>query len=115
MNRSESVARRVEVWARWARGETVCAIARAVGVSHPAVGKVLRRQGGISPPVWRRSARVLSSTDREEISRGLAAGLSFRAVARQLGRAPSTISREVGRQGGPSGAAWRSIAGCVAV
>lgn len=103
MKRSESVVRRVDVWARWARGERVCAIARAVGVSHPAVGKILRRRGGISPPVWRRSARVLSSADREEISRGLAAGRSFRGVARQMGRAPSTISREVGRHGGRRG------------
>ena len=115
MKRSGSAARRVEVWARWARGETVCAIARAVGVSHPAVGKMLRRRAGMSPPVWRRSPRALSSGDREEISRGLAAGTSFRALARQLGRAPSTLSREVRRHGGRHGyrarpadaAAWR--------
>jgi IS30 family transposase len=60
----------------------------------------MRRTGGVAPRARRRAARVLQSAEREEISRGLATGQSLRAVARALGRAPSTISREVTRHGG---------------
>lgn len=101
MERSEIAAiRRAEVWARWAAGDSIRSMARALGVSDPAVRKILRRRGGLIPPVRRRAARVLSSDEREDISRGLAAGQSLRGVARALGRAPSTISREVRRAGG---------------
>jgi transposase, IS30 family len=101
MERSEIAAiRRAEVWAGWARGASVAGLARALGVSATAVRKVLRRRGGLRPPVRRRAARVLRSEEREEISRALAAGTSLRGIARQLGRAPSTISREVRRAGG---------------
>ena len=51
-------------------------------------------EGGISPPIRRRSARVLSFVEREEISRGIAAGQGIRAIARGLKRAPSTVSQE---------------------
>ncbi|MBE1573938.1 IS30 family transposase [Amycolatopsis roodepoortensis] len=47
--------------------------------------------------------RYLSVAEREEISRGLSGGLSYREIARQLGRAPSTISREVTNNGGRGG------------
>ncbi len=71
--------------------------------------------GGVRPPTRTRSARCLSATEREEISRGLAAGEPLRAIARRLGRAPSTVSREVARNGGlaryrardADGRAWR--------
>jgi IS30 family transposase len=89
-----------EAWVRWQAGEAQRAIAQALGVSHPTVGRLLRRTGGVAPAVRRRAARVLQTTEREEISRGVARGETFRAVARQLGRAPSTISREVARHGG---------------
>ena len=59
--------------------------------------------GGIRPPERTRSARCLSLVEREEISRGIAAGESLREVARRLGRSPSTISREVARNGGVKG------------
>jgi IS30 family transposase len=88
------------VWTRWRRGEPQQMIAAALGSSHPTVGRLLRRTGGYVPVVRRRAARVLRSDEREEISRGLARGLSLRALARHLGRAPSTISREVARHGG---------------
>jgi IS30 family transposase len=91
---------RAEMWERWLRGESQRVIAEALGVSPPAIGKVLRRRGGFAPVVRRRSARVLQTAEREEITRGLAAGASLRALARQLGRVPSTISREVTRHGG---------------
>jgi IS30 family transposase len=60
----------------------------------------LSRTGGIRPPDRQRSHRSLSLAEREEISRGLVAGLSIRAIAAQLNRAPSTISREIDRNGG---------------
>jgi IS30 family transposase len=61
---------------------------------------VLQAQGGIAPPLRKRSARALTLEEREEISRGLVAALSLRQIAAQLGRSPSTISREIGRNGG---------------
>ncbi len=61
---------------------------------------VLSPSGGIRPPERWRSARALSLAEREDVSRGLVAGRSFAVIAGQLGRAPSTISREVGRNGG---------------
>lgn len=104
MGRSRlSAADRAEVWARWRRGELQVTIAQALGWTHTRVGRLLRGAGGIAPVPRRRSARVLQSAEREEISRGLAAGVSLRALARQLGRAPSTISREVARHGGRGG------------
>ena len=48
----------------------------------------------------KRSRLALTLSDREEISRGLATGLSFRQIAQIINRAPSTISREVNRNGG---------------
>jgi IS30 family transposase len=95
-----TAAERDEVWARWRRGEPQRAIAAGLGCTHPTIGRVLRRTGGFAPIVRRRAARVLSSREREEISRGVAAGHSLRRLARQLGRAPSTLSREVARHGG---------------
>ena len=88
------------MWARWQAGDRVGEIARALGVSSTAVGKRLRRLGGMSPVRRSRSPRVLSSAEREEISRGIAAGQSVRQMARQLQRAPSTVSRELQRHGG---------------
>ena len=101
MERNEVAAiRRAEVWTGWARGESIKGMARTLGVSATAVRHILRRRGGLIPPVRRRAARVLSSDEREDISRALAAGRSLRHIARALGRAPSTISREVRRAGG---------------
>ncbi|MBF6303161.1 helix-turn-helix domain-containing protein [Nocardia amamiensis] len=62
--------------------------------------ELLKRCGGVRPVPRRRNGRHLSLTEREEISRGLAAGDSLRSIARGLGRAPSTISREVAKRGG---------------
>ncbi len=101
MERSELAAvRRAEAWRQRSQGATTVAIGRALGISPQAVRQMLGRTGGIAPPARRRSARVLSSVEREEISRQLAAGLTLRQIARALGRAPSTISREVQRHGG---------------
>ena len=95
-----SVRERLELWDRWRRGESLSAIARALGRVLGTVHHVVGQRGGISPAPRRRAPCTLSSTDREEISRALAAGASLRAIARALRRAPSTISREVQRHGG---------------
>lgn len=89
-----------DVWARWKRGECMADIARALAVSRDPVRHILVSTGGIAPPQRRRSARHLSFEEREVISRGLAAGQAMRVIAQSLGRRPSTISREVSRNGG---------------
>lgn len=94
---------RAEVWARWKRGESLQAIGQAVDRSKRAIYKLLVRQGGMPPAARRRAPRVLRLDEREEISRGLAAGLTGHAIARRLQRAPSTICREVARHGGRHG------------
>src|SRR6478735_1982350 len=89
-----------EIWARLRAGYAAKPTARAVGLSTSGVRGYLEQCGGIRPVARRRSPGRLSVAEREEISRGLAAGLSLRAIAAGLGRAPSTISREVAAQGG---------------
>ncbi|MCJ7591995.1 MAG: IS30 family transposase [Woeseiaceae bacterium] len=88
------------MWDRWQKGETLGSIARHFGRSHSSIQGILSRTGGIRPPARRRSSRSLTLAEREEISRGLAAGRSLRSIALRLGRAPSTISRELNRNGG---------------
>jgi len=95
-----SPAQRAQIWDHWKRGETMNAIGRLFDRGHSSVFSVLAPTGGIRPPVRKRSRRALTLAEREEISRGLSCGLSLRAIARGLGRSPSTISREVGRNGG---------------
>lgn len=89
-----------DVWARWRRGECMADIARALAVSRDPVRHILVSAGGIAPPQRRRSGRHLSFEERETISRGLAADQPMRVIAQSLGRRPSTISREVSRNGG---------------
>jgi DNA-binding CsgD family transcriptional regulator len=85
-----------EVWRRYKAGDAIVGISQAVGHSRAVVYRLLRARGGIAPAPRRRSARVLSLSEREEISRGLATGLSLRAIARGLKRAACTVSQEVG-------------------
>ena len=89
-----------EVWARWRSGQAVKVLARQMRVNPSTVRDLLHRTGGIRPAPKRRWEQRLSLGEREEISRGLAAGLSLRMIAARLGRAPSTISREVLGNGG---------------
>ena len=89
-----------DMWDRWQRGESLNAIARAFETSHSAVSKNFARYGGIRPPGQQRSRQALILSEREEISRGIVVKLSLRTIARQLDRAPSTISREINRNGG---------------
>jgi IS30 family transposase len=89
-----------EVWDRWENGESLNSIARGLERGHSAVQGMLARTGGIRPAAKRRSRLALTPTEREEVSRGIAAGHSIRTIAAHLGRAPSTISREIKRNGG---------------
>lgn len=100
---------RQEIYRRLRAGERVTVIATAIGRKPPLVHHVLRQTGGLRPRPAVRSPRRLSLAEREEISRGLGAGESLRSIARRLARAPSTISRETGRNGGQRRyRAWRA-------
>jgi IS30 family transposase len=89
-----------ELWARWKAGQSLSDIGRSLGKHAGSIFGVLHLRGGIAPPARIRSQRSLSVHEREEISRGLVAGLSLRKIAACLGRAPSTVSREVARNSG---------------
>ncbi len=91
---------KAEIWDRWQRGESMNAIGRLFDRPSSSIYQQLSPTGGIRPAPRRRSRCALSLSEREEISRGLAGCQSLRAIATQLGRAPSTISREVKRNGG---------------
>jgi len=95
-----SPAQRAEIWDRWKLGESMNAIGRVFDRGHSSIFSVLEPTGGIRPAARKRSKLALTLSEREEISRGLSCGLTLRAIARQLQRPPSTISREVRRNGG---------------
>ena len=88
------------MWDRWQKGDSLHAIARLFDRSHGSIARILSRSGGIRPAEKKRSVLALSLGEREEISRGIVAGHSFCSIASALGRAPSTVSREVNRNGG---------------
>ena len=81
-------------------GESLHEIGRAFGKDHGSIQFLLAQHGGIAPAVRRRSQRTLTLAEREDISRGIASGSSIREIAGGLGRAASTVSREVARHGG---------------
>src|ERR687898_2345094 len=89
-----------EVWRRWRSGQAVNVLAREMRRHPSTVRDLLKRTGGIRPVPRRRWELRLTVVEREEISRGVAAGESLRTIAARLGRAPSTISREVACNGG---------------
>jgi len=102
-------AERLEIRQRVAGGERPDLIAAALGRERVTVFKVLNEAGGLKPRNAARSRLRLSLAEREEISRGLRAGESYRTIGRRLGRAPSTISREVrGNRGRGGYRAWRA-------
>ena len=96
-----NAAQRAEIWDRWQRGESMSSIGRVFDRQSSSVFSVISPTGGIRPPDRTRNKRALVLGEREEISRGLSTGRSLRSIAFQLGRAPSTISREVRAQWRP--------------
>jgi IS30 family transposase len=95
-----SAQQKKELWKRWKDGESLSEIGRALGKHAGSIHGVLSSSGGIAPRDRSRRPGSLTLVEREEISRSLAASRSVRAIAKRLGRAPSTISREVTRNGG---------------
>ena len=88
------------MWERWRAGWTLHEIGHLFDGPHTSIHNILSRTGGIRPPERRRSRAALSLGEREEISRALVAGESIRSIAAWLRRAPSTVSRELKRNGG---------------
>lgn len=99
---------KADLWRRWRSGESISVISRQIGMPPGSVFTVLKHHGGIAPAPRKARAGSLTLGEREEISRGLCAGHSYRAIAGLLGRAVSTISREVGNNGGRD--VYRAIA-----
>jgi IS30 family transposase len=95
-----STEQRIDMWRRWKAGESLHEIGRAFGKGHGSIRFLLTQRGGIVPDARRRSLRTLTLAEREDISRGIASGLSIREIANGLQRAVSTVSREVARHGG---------------
>jgi len=91
-----------EIWKKYKQGESLRSIGRSINRPSVSIYGQLAPTGGIRPPERKRSRLALSLAEREEISRGIVVGLSMRAIASQLGRSPSTISREIKRNGGKS-------------
>src|SRR4029077_1876510 len=90
-----SAGQKLEVWSRWKTGQTLHEIGRAFGKEHSSIRCLVSRHGGIVPAGRRRALLALTLREREEISRGLASGWSFREIAKCLERTVSTVSREV--------------------
>jgi IS30 family transposase len=103
------------LWSHWQRGETAVQLSDRLGCHKSTITWVVGRAGGLAPRVPTRARWALRAEEREEISRGLAQGEGMRSLARRLGRAPSTLSREIHRHGGAAlyraatadAAAWR--------
>ena len=93
-------AQKALMWERWKQGWTLHQIAHLFNRAHTSVQGILSRTGGIRPPIRTRCPTALTLAEREEISRSMAEGRSIRSIAARLGRAPSTVSRELRRNGG---------------
>ena len=93
-------AQKALMWERWHKGESLQKIAQLFDRNHSSVHGIFSETGGIQPPIRHRAGAALTLAEREDISRSMAAGCSMRSSAERLCRAPSTISREVARNGG---------------
>src|SRR5881275_2731365 len=98
--RGFTASEKTELWDRWQRGESLKAIGRAFGKPSSSIYFQLAPHGGIRPPPRRRARLALTLAEREEISRAIALDQSARSIARLLGRSPSSVSREISRNGG---------------
>jgi transposase, IS30 family len=95
-----SASQKAELWQRWRDGQSLSEIARELGKNAGSIHGVLSSSGGIVPTTRRRSRLALTLAEREEISRGIASGQSVRNIAVVIGRAASTVCREIERHGG---------------
>ena len=93
-------AQKAVMWGRWKQGWTLRQIAHLFDRAHGSIRGIFEQTGGLRPPPRSRSPIALTLAEREEISRSIAEGQSIRSTAARLGRAPSTVSREIGRNGG---------------
>jgi IS30 family transposase len=91
---------RSKIWDQYQQGKSLKSIARLLGTQSSSIYSQLVPTGGIRPPERKRSKHALSMAEREEISRSIVAKLSIRTIASNLKRSPSTISREINRNGG---------------
>src|SRR5437762_14298924 len=98
--RGFTASEKTELWDRWQRGESQKAIGRAFGKPSSSIDFQLAPHGGIRPPPRRRARLALTLAEREVISRAIALDQSARSIARLLGRSPSSVSREISRNGG---------------
>lgn len=96
-------SQRALMWERWQAGDSLQQIAQLFDRYHSSIERILAESGGIRPPQRRRSRLALTLAEREEISRAVAAGQSIYSIATSLGRAPSTIYREIKRNGDQEG------------
>src|SRR6202795_5215275 len=99
-HRGFTAAEKTELWDRWKRGESLKAIGRAFGKQSSSIYFLVAPHGGIRPAQRRRSRLACAMPERAVISRGVMAHQSARSIARLLGRSPSTVSREMSRNGG---------------
>ena len=99
-HRGFTAAEKTELWDRWKRGESLKAIGRAFGKESSSIYFLVAPHGGFRPAERRRSRLALTLAEREVISRGVTARRSARSIAKLLGRSPSTVSREMNRNGG---------------
>lgn len=88
------------IWSLWSQGKSLSEIGRQLNKHAGSIFCFLQKYGGIKPVTPSRSIRALTLVEREEISRGLSASLSIRNIAKSLNRHPSTVSREINRNGG---------------
>src|ERR1700680_3873589 len=95
-----SAAQKTEIWKRWKAGQSLHEIGRAFDKPYTTIHQFLLPSGGIRPAARRRSRLALTLAEREDISRGIASGLSIREIARRMERVASTVSREVRHHGG---------------
>lgn len=88
------------MWDHWQIGDSLQHIAQLFDRNHSSIQRILAETGGIRLAVRHRSRLALTLAERKEFSRAVVAGNSIRSMAALLGRAASTISREIRRNGG---------------
>jgi len=98
---------RAQIWDCWRRGDSITSIGRIFDRPSSSIFNLLERSGGIRPAERTRSSLSLTLDEREEISRGIVSGCSIRSIALSLNRSPSTVSREINRNGGMN--AYRAV------